>query len=128
MIAGFFISYNSSALQPNVTESVGRLLQKHPNANLYVIGHSMGAAMATVCVLDLKFRYNLTKEKTFLYTFGSPRIGNDIFAAFLRKQVEVGSLSVSNLIKSHRIVSKGALCVISNPEKHWRSRQLQPYE
>lgn len=49
----------------------------------------MGAAMATVCVLDLKFRYNLTREKTFLYTFGSPRIGNDIFATFLRNQVKV---------------------------------------
>ena len=72
-----------------MTASVGRLLQKHPDANLYVIGHSMGAAMATVCVLDLKFRYNLTRERAFLYTFGSPRIGNDIFATFLRKQVKV---------------------------------------
>jgi hypothetical protein len=87
--AGFFISYNSSALQPNVTESVGHLLQLHPNSKLYVIGHSMGAAMATVCVLDLKFRYNLDKEKVFLYTFGSPRIGNDIFAKFLKNQVKV---------------------------------------
>ena len=55
--------------------------------------------MATVCVLDLKFRYNLTKEKTFLYTFGSPRIGNDIFAAFLRKQVEVGLSAVFDFIE-----------------------------
>ena len=75
-----------------MTESVGHLLQKHPNSKLYVIGHSMGAAMATVCVLDLKFRYNLTQENTFLYTFGSPRIGNDVFATFLQKQVEVRDL------------------------------------
>lgn len=86
---GFFISYNNSALQPNVTASVGELLQKHPGADLYVIGHSMGAAMAHVCILDLKFRYNLPKERTFLYTFGSPRIGNDKFAAFLEDQIQV---------------------------------------
>ena len=89
MPAGFFISYNSSALQPNVTESVGQLLQQHPDADLYVIGHSMGAAMAHVCVLDLKFRYGLPKERVYLYTFGSPRIGNDIFARFLEDQLQV---------------------------------------
>lgn len=88
--AGFFVSYNSSALQPNVTESVGQLLEKYPNASLYIIGHSMGAAMAHVCILDLKFKYNIPKERLFLYTFGSPRIGNDIFAKFLREQVQVG--------------------------------------
>ena len=49
----------------------------------------MGAAMAHVCILDLKFKYDLPKERLFLYTFGSPRIGNDIFAKFLRAQVQV---------------------------------------
>lgn len=88
-LVGFFISYNSSALQPNVTESVGQLLKLHPEADLYVIGHSMGAAMAHVCILDMKFKYQLPKERLFLYTFGSPRIGNDIFAKFLRDQVQV---------------------------------------
>lgn len=83
-----------------MTESVGQLLKEHPGSDLYVIGHSMGAAMATVCVLDLKFRYNLQKEKTFLYTFGSPRIGNDIFAAFLEKQVKVRLLFDAVPVKS----------------------------
>ena len=75
-----------------MTESVAELLQKHPGADLYVVGHSMGAAMATVCALDLKFRYNLDREKISLFTFGSPRIGNDIFASFLANQVKVRPL------------------------------------
>ena len=74
-----------------MTESVGRLLKKHPGSDLYIIGHSMGAAMAHVCILDMKFKFNLPKERLFLYTFGSPRIGNDVFAKFLRKQVMVNS-------------------------------------
>ncbi len=29
-----------------------------PDAPWYVIGHSMGAAMATLCALDLKFKFD----------------------------------------------------------------------
>ena len=124
--AGFFISYNSSALQPNVTESVGALLKEHPTANLFVIGHSMGAAMAHVCVLDLKFRMGLPKERVFLYTFGSPRIGNDIFATFLEGQVQVGVAlqkrrgregSVTLLVAVHALLSfcvQGSIRVTHN--------------
>ena len=86
-----------------MTESAGQLLQQHPDADLYVIGHSMGAAMAHVCVLDLKFRYALPRERVYLYTFGSPRIGNDIFARFLEDQVQVrhSTLAPTNPVLAH---------------------------
>ena len=53
--------------------------------------------MAHVCILDMKFKYQLPKERLFLYTFGSPRIGNDIFAKFLRDQVQVDHSSFCRL-------------------------------
>ncbi|KAK9837014.1 hypothetical protein WJX81_007212 [Elliptochloris bilobata] len=81
---GFFVSYNNSSLEPNMTAAVRAMAARHPGAPLYAIGHSMGAAMATIAALDLKFKANLSDVR--LVTFGSPRVGNDVFARFLQSQ------------------------------------------
>ena len=67
------------------------MLQEHPGAHVYVIGHSMGAAVATICAMDVKFTFNLTRDEIHLYTFGSPRVGNDVFATFVKSQIRVRS-------------------------------------
>ena len=54
MSAGFFFSYNASSLKPNITEAAWRLEADYPDEPWYIIGHSMGSAMATICALDLK--------------------------------------------------------------------------
>ena len=82
--AGFYVSYIDSSLQPNISAAVRAMAARHPGAPLYAIGHSMGAALATVCAMDLKFRLGLADVR--LYTFGSPRVGNDVFAAFVANQ------------------------------------------
>ena len=89
--AGFYVSYNNSSLEPNITAAVRNMAAAHPGAPLYVIGHSMGAALATICAMDVKFKANLTD--VHLYTFGSPRVGNDIFASFVVNQTTVRFLS-----------------------------------
>lgn len=89
--AGFFYSYNFSNLQPNVSTAVGAMLEQHPGADVYIMGHSMGAAVATICAIDVKFTFNLTRERVHLYTFGSPRVGNDVFASFVSAQIRVCS-------------------------------------
>ncbi|BDA47587.1 Lipase at C-terminar half [Coccomyxa sp. Obi] len=81
---GFYVSYNDSSLEPNITAAVRNMAAAHPGAPLYVIGHSMGAALATICAMDVKFKAGLTDVR--LYTFGSPRVGNDIFANFVVNQ------------------------------------------
>lgn len=58
---------------------------------------SLGGAMATLCALDL--RLNLKMPDVRVYTFGSPRVGNLIFAQWFEGVVQVrcrhglGSLS-----------------------------------
>ncbi len=85
--AGFFLSYNSSHLAPNITEAVGNLMQRHPGKPLYVAGHSMGGALATLCAIDLKFAFGIPDVR--VYTYGSPRVGNDIFARFFAANIQV---------------------------------------
>jgi len=52
--AGFFFSYNASSLKPNITEAAWQLEADYPGEPWYILGHSMGSAMATICALDLK--------------------------------------------------------------------------
>ncbi len=85
--AGFYVSYNNSMLEPNITAAVRKMHAEHPNAPLYAIGHSMGAALATICAMDVKFKVGLRDVR--LYTFGSPRVGNLEFANFVYSQTTV---------------------------------------
>jgi hypothetical protein len=85
--AGFYVSYNNSMLEPNMTAAVRNMSAAHPGAPLYVIGHSMGAALATICAMDIKFKAGLSDVR--LFTFGSPRVGNDVFASFVDNQTTV---------------------------------------
>ena len=93
---GFYASWNSSALAPNLTAAAGNLVDKYPGRPLYVVGHSLGAALATVAAVDLRARLeermrrkgereNFRPLDVRLVTFGSPRVGNDAFASFVRQ-------------------------------------------
>ena len=93
------MSYNNSMLEPNITESIRKMAAEHPGAPLYAIGHSMGAALATICAMDVKFKANLTDVR--LYTFGSPRVGNAEFAKFVYNQ------------------TKASLCALLKPSCMW---------
>jgi len=91
---GFYASWNSSALAPNLTAAAGRLVDRFPGRPLYVVGHSLGAALATVAAVDMKSRLEAERRRESesfrpldvrLVTFGSPRVGNAAFASFVRQ-------------------------------------------
>ena len=92
------MSYNNSMLEPNITASIRKMHAEHPNAPLYAIGHSMGAALATICAMDVKFKVGLKDVR--LYTFGSPRVGNAEFASFVYSQTKVGARKKEAVRKS----------------------------
>ena len=49
------------------------------------IGHSFGAALATLCAVDMEHNFNF--ENVSCYAFGSPRVGNRAFAKSFKKRV-----------------------------------------
>lgn len=79
---GFYESYNSSGLADDVSRSVRNVLWRHPGAPVYCAGHSLGAALATIAALDLRKVVGIPDVR--LYTFGSPRVGNYIFARWFQ--------------------------------------------
>lgn len=52
---------------------------------VYVAGHSLGGALATLASIDLKM--NLKLPDVRLISFGSPRVGNAVFAEWFQKSI-----------------------------------------
>jgi hypothetical protein len=72
--------------------------QKHPDLPLYITGHSLGGALATVAVQGA---LSDGIPVTALYTFGSPRVGNEAFAN------EVATLARDRGTYIYRVVNQG---------------------
>ncbi|GFN33087.1 lipase family protein [Paenibacillus xylaniclasticus] len=56
-----------------------------PSKQLFVTGHSLGGALATLAAFDIAF--NLEREP-IVYTFGAPRVGDPRFARLYNKLVK----------------------------------------
>ena len=61
--------------------AVSNLAKKHPSAGIDVTGHSLGAALATFAAAAIKKNFGFSRF-TF-YTFGSPRVGNNVFSDYI---------------------------------------------
>lgn len=60
---------------------INALNQKSPNAKVFVTGHSLGGALATLAIPDiLKNTHFTNPDNIVLYTFASPRCGDRNFA------------------------------------------------
>ena len=61
----------------NILSEVKILKEKYPSFEIVVTGHSLGAALATLASVDIK---EAGLEPVYVYTFGSPRVGDTKFA------------------------------------------------
>jgi len=77
----FYNAYLSVARQVN--RAVKSLLANCQKCHIYITGHSLGGAIATLAAADL---YTVTPDIT-VYTFGSPRVGDETFASYYDKIV-----------------------------------------
>lgn len=66
---------HSKSLQQSITET---LIHLPPTAKIFVTGHSFGAALATLATIHIASQTAF--KQPILYTFGSPRVGDAIFA------------------------------------------------
>ncbi|NJN92739.1 MAG: lipase family protein [Anaerolineales bacterium] len=76
---GFIEAYNS------VREAMFKAAKESDYKQIICTGHSLGAALATLCAVDIK--YNLPDKQVSAFTFGSPKVGNAEFVAFYNKLV-----------------------------------------
>lgn len=67
---GFMSAYES------VSADISNHLSAVKNLPLYITGHSLGAALATVAAQNIENDYRFKNQIAACYTFGSPRVGN----------------------------------------------------
>lgn len=79
---GFYFGYLS--ISSLLKSQVELILSKYRGASIYVTGHSLGGALATVAALDLKHTYNVPMK---VYTYGQPRVGNGLYANYFKNQI-----------------------------------------
>jgi len=78
---GFNRAY--SRLRPDIVAA----LNQHRGKNVYVFGHSLGGALASLCALDI--RVNLTRDfrNVTHIVSGSPRVGDEAFRQAFERTV-----------------------------------------
>jgi len=60
-------------------DAVSRLVADYPSSRVYVGGHSYGASCAQLLAMELA-REGIPAD---VYTYGSPRVGDDLYSAFM---------------------------------------------
>lgn len=95
---GFTAMYESlrtgaAANSPTVVNGLAKLSYPHPVSSVTICGHSLGGALATLLALDVAA--NTTYTNPTVYTFGSPRTGDSLFASTY-DQVVKNSYRVAN--------------------------------
>ncbi|OBJ19755.1 lipase family protein [Mycobacterium colombiense] len=78
---------------PTVVNALGNLTFPQPVGSVTICGHSLGGALATLLALDVAANTAFTSPA--VYTYGSPRTGDSLFAATF-DQVVKNSWRVAN--------------------------------
>lgn len=90
--SGFFDRFNEIK---DKTINFLRMAQKElPKGDIIISGHSMGGAVATLFGSYIKSQLNIEPEA--IYTYGSPRVGDDTFAKYVDSQFGNKLLRIMN--------------------------------
>jgi predicted lipase len=95
---GFTAMYESlrtgaAANSPSVVSALANLQYPRPVSSMTICGHSLGGALATLLALDVAA--NTAFKNPAVYTYGSPRTGDSLFASTF-DQVVKNSYRVAN--------------------------------
>lgn len=82
---GFLSSWK--AARDDVLPHLKQLHQQYPDYPLYLIGHSLGGAVAALAALELKVIFGW--DNIVVTTFGEPRVGNEGFVKYLNTVFEL---------------------------------------
>jgi hypothetical protein len=87
-VTKYFMSYYDSIFKSEFIAAMKAHAKAYPDYYYYITGHSLGGAFATLASLHLSVEGIFPKERLYLYTFGSPRVGNRIFARAVTANVK----------------------------------------
>ncbi|EGR28245.1 lipase family protein, putative [Ichthyophthirius multifiliis] len=86
---GFYSAFQG--IKDKIQQAFQELQQKYPSSKVFLTGHSLGGALATLFLPEV-YEWNGKKQLDAFYTFGQPRVGNKQFGLWLQKN-ELFSIS-----------------------------------
>ncbi|KAI1661321.1 alpha/beta-hydrolase [Daldinia decipiens] len=79
------------------------LQEQHPDYPIYLVGHSLGGAVAALAALELKAVSGW--DNIVVTTFGEPRVGNDGFVKYLDSVFDLGGMGKQYEAQTYRRVT-----------------------
>jgi len=92
---GFYKEWND--LLPQVLPAVTNLRKQYPSFQIFVTGHSLGAAISVLCALELS---EAGYDNISVYNYGLPRVGNQAFANYYDSMIP----NTFRVVNGHDIV------------------------
>ncbi|PKU74783.1 uncharacterized protein LOC110097806 [Dendrobium catenatum] len=96
-LLGFPTNFNSTTDKPiayyTIREQLASLLKVHKNAKIVVTGHSLGGALAALfpALLSYHNQSNILSSLYGTFTYGQPRVGDQIFVAYVKAIIKAKS-------------------------------------
>lgn len=84
---GFLSSWKNA--RKDIIPVMQLLREKHPDYPVYILGHSLGGAVAALAALE--FKASLQWDNVVVTTFGEPRVGNKGLAQFINDVFDLES-------------------------------------
>ena len=91
--SGFYKQLHENGVYDKLLASVKQLFSEHPDFSLYITGHSLGAALATLCGFMLSQEFN---NQITVVSFASPRVGNAEWKSAFDKQTNLTHYRITN--------------------------------
>ena len=105
-------------LWPSMGSKVKDLIRKYQSSKIWVTGHSLGGAMASLASAWLRYYNVASRDKIVSYTFGMPRVGNYDYA-LQHDQLVSNSWRVVNKDDAvPHFPSLASLTIINGPYHH----------
>jgi len=83
----YFYDHYLSVLRPVFMPNIEQAIKAFPDYEFVFTGHSLGAAMTTLAAFDVVTAGIIPKDQVSLYTFGSPRVGNEVLAHAIEEAI-----------------------------------------
>jgi predicted lipase len=90
---GFYHQLHTNNVFETIVQKVNNLLEENPDYDVFVTGHSLGAALSTL----FGYEYGITTDKKIcVVSFASPRVGNFKFKQEFEERNNLCHYRVSN--------------------------------
>ena len=91
--SGFYYQLHTNNVYDNIVSKVNEILIENPDYEVFVTGHSLGAALSTL----FGYEFALTTEKKIsVVSFASPRVGNWNFKEDFEKRNNLCHFRITN--------------------------------